>query len=125
MSEPGPLTTERIESAIVTLMDDELEFVTWEQGETPWLQLVVESNGWLTVNASVGSADPRPSLASSGLTDIAPESVQWEPGAFLTFTLSLDMEDEVERLLGVERVLRLLEDVFGHDLGGGWREELS
>jgi hypothetical protein len=125
MSEPGPLTIERIESAIVTLMDDELEFVTWEHGERPWLQLVVEENAWLTVNASAGDIDPRPRLEPAGVTDIAPDSVQWESGSFMTFTLALDMEDEVERLLAVDHVLRLLENVLSCDLGAGWREEFS
>lgn len=125
MTEAGPLTVERIESAIVTLMDDELEFVTWEQGETPWLQMVVETNAWLTVNASAGDADPRPGLLAAGVTGIAPDSLRWEPGSFVTFTLTLDMEDEVERLVGVECVLRLIEDVLGCDLGAAWREEFN
>src|SRR5262245_15300013 len=104
MPETAPLTVERIESAIVTLMDDELEFVTWEQGERPWLQLVVEESGWLTVNASVGNTDPRPRLAPAGVTDIASDTIQWESDSFVTFTLELDMEDEVERLLAIDNV---------------------
>jgi hypothetical protein len=127
MADGGRLTPARIESAIIFLAGagGDLEFVTWERGERPWLQLVVEPNGWLTVNASSDGDDPRPQLAAAGISDIAPNSIEWEAELALTFTLALDVADEAERLLAVDRVLRLLDDVLGFDRTGGWSEVFS
>ena len=103
----------------------DIEFVTWERGERPWLQLVVEPNGWLTVNASSDDDDPRPRLAVAGVSDIAPDSIEWEAGLALTFTLALDVDIAPERQLAVDHVLRLLDDVLSFDRSGGWSEEFS